>query len=128
MVSGSARDTIYPLVCVALSTAVSVPSSAAQPAAAVARGESVARDVCSACHLATSDQQPRRLPGDAPSFTEIANRPATSLKSLRKFIATTHWDMKSMPPSMPNPMLTDSQVSDVSHYIMSLRTAAAGSK
>ncbi|HXW75506.1 MAG TPA: cytochrome c [Steroidobacteraceae bacterium] len=92
----------------------------------MARGADIARNVCSACHLATSDQEPRQRPPEAPSFTEIANRPETNLKSLRKFIATTHWDMKTMPPTMPNPMLTNSQVSDVSHYIMSLRTASAG--
>jgi mono/diheme cytochrome c family protein len=125
-VSRSARRTVCCLVCAALSTVVSVSPRAAEPASAIARGEDIARNVCSACHLATSDQQPRRRPPEAPSFTEIANRPETSLKSLHKFIATTHWDMKSMPPTMPNPMLTDAQVSDVSHYIMSLRTAAAG--
>ena len=78
--------------------------------------------------MATGDQQPRRLPAEAPSFTEVANRPDTNLKSLRKFIATTHWDMKSTPVTMPNPMLTDSQVSDVSRYILSLRSTPAGSK
>jgi mono/diheme cytochrome c family protein len=129
-VSGSARYLIFLLACALLGGAVNVPSRAAEPqaAGAVARGEGIARNVCSACHLATSDQQPRRLPAEAPSFTEIANRPDSSFKSLSTFIATTHWDMKSLPPTMPNPMLTDSQVSDVSRYILSLRTAAAGNK
>jgi mono/diheme cytochrome c family protein len=110
--------------------ALPTPSRAADPAAgtAVARGEDVARNVCSACHLATRDQPPASVPPQGPSFTDIANRPDTTLKSLRKFIATTHWDMKTLPATMPNPMLTDSQVSDVSHYILSLRTAGAGSK
>jgi mono/diheme cytochrome c family protein len=126
VVSGSLRYTICFLVCAMLSIVVGVSPRAAEPASAVARGEDIARNVCSACHLATSDQEPRRRPPEGPNFTDIANRPETSLKSLRKFIATTHWDMKSMPPTMPNPMLTDAQVSDVSHYIMSLRTASTG--
>jgi len=110
--------------------AVVASSGAAEPAesGAVARGEQVARNVCSACHVATRDQPPGNVPAQGPSFTDIANRPDTSLKSLRHFIATTHWDMKTLPATMPNPMLTDSQVSDVSHYILSLRTAGAGSK
>jgi len=103
---------------------------AAQPAAsaAVARGADIARNVCSACHQATSDQLPRArgLPDLGPPFTEIASRPDTSYKSLCHFIAKTHWDLKSLPPTMPNPMLTESQVSDVAHYIMSLRAAPAG--
>ena len=128
MVNGAARYTVYSFICVALSAVVGVPPRAGEPPAAVARGADVARNVCSACHLATSDQPPGRLAAEAPSFSEIANRPETNLKSLRKFIATTHWDMKSTPVTMPNPMLTDSQVSDVSNYIMSLRTPAAGGK
>jgi len=119
---------IWLFICAALSGVVGAPPHAGEPRAAVARGADIARNVCSACHKATSDQQPWRLPPEAPSFAEIANRPETSLKSLRKFIATTHWDMKSTPVTMPNPMLTDSQVSDVSNYIMSLRTPAAGGK
>jgi mono/diheme cytochrome c family protein len=97
---------------------------AAAPAegSAAARGESIARMVCSACHVVASDQSARHLPAEAPSFIEIANRPATNQQALQKFIATTHWDMKSVPVTMPSPMLTDQQVRDVAHYILSLRS------
>lgn len=106
---------------------ISAVHAGAPPAgSAIARGESVARMVCSACHLATSDQAPRHLPAEAPSFSEIANRPGTNEQALRKFIATTHWDFKSTPITMPNPMLTDEQVRDIARYILSLRSPQPG--
>lgn len=126
MVSGAVGIRFSIFVAIALS--VGTQLRAAEPAAAVARGEDIARNVCSACHVASSGQQGQSPIAEAPPFTAIANRPETTYRSLHHFIATTHWDMKTLPPTMPNPMLTDSQVSDVSHYIMSLRTAAPGKK
>jgi mono/diheme cytochrome c family protein len=108
------------LLCLSGVTAVHAGDPPAGSAAA--RGESIARMVCSACHVVASDQPPGRLPAEAPRFSEIANRPGTNEQALRKFIATTHWDMKSVPVTMPNPMLTDEQVRDVSRYILSLRS------
>jgi hypothetical protein len=40
---------------------------------------------------------------------------------LQHFIATTHWDMKSVPMSMPAQMLTKEERVAVSRYILSLR-------
>ncbi len=114
------------LVCVLASGAPHAGGAPADPA--LARGESVARMVCSACHLVAGDQPPRHLPAEAASFSEIANRPGTNEKALRKFIATTHWDFKSVPITMPNPMLSDEQVREVSRYILSLRSPPPGSK
>lgn len=88
----------------------------------VARGEQLARQQCSACHVVASDQELpplRRLP--TPSFYDIANRPKTSEKSLEHFIGTTHWDMKTVPMTMPDQMLTKDEKVAVSRYILSLR-------
>jgi mono/diheme cytochrome c family protein len=101
-----------------LCTAASEP--ARDPVAA--RGEQLARVQCSACHVVASDQALpplRQLP--TPSFDEIANRPKTSEKSLQRFIATTHWDMKSVPMTMPAQLLTKEETAAVSRYILSLR-------
>jgi mono/diheme cytochrome c family protein len=88
----------------------------------VARGEHLARLICSACHVVAVDQEfPPLLRQPTPSFSEIANRPDTSAKSLQKFISTTHWDEKTLPMHMPNPMLTDEQLRAVTRYILSLR-------
>ncbi|MFI4868249.1 MAG: c-type cytochrome [Steroidobacterales bacterium] len=100
-----------------------VCASAGEPARdLVARGEQLARQQCSACHVVASDQDLpplRQLP--TPSFYQIANRPKTSEKSLEQFIGTTHWDMKTVPMSMPDQMLTKDEKVAVSRYILSLR-------
>jgi mono/diheme cytochrome c family protein len=88
----------------------------------VARGEQLARQQCSACHVVASDQELpplRRLP--TPSFYEIANRPKTTWQSLEHFIGTTHWDMKTVPMTMPDQLLTKDERAAVSRYILSLR-------
>ncbi|HYM42877.1 MAG TPA: c-type cytochrome [Steroidobacteraceae bacterium] len=98
-------------------------SAAAPPAAAdVARGEHIARLICSACHVVAVDQEyPPMLRQAAPAFGEIAGRPGVTTDSLARFIATTHWDVDRLPMSMPNPLLTQSETRAVSHYILSLR-------
>ncbi len=88
----------------------------------VARGEHIARLICSACHVVATDQEyPPILKEAAPAFTEIANRPGVSSESLQRFITTTHWDVDKLPMSMPNPMLTRSEAQAVARYILSLR-------
>ncbi|HXZ60067.1 MAG TPA: c-type cytochrome [Steroidobacteraceae bacterium] len=88
----------------------------------LARGEHIARLVCSACHVvATAQEYPPLLNKATPSFAEIANRPGVSAESLRRFITTTHWDVDKLPMSMPNPMLSPADVQAVSRYILSLR-------
>lgn len=88
----------------------------------VARGEHIARLVCSACHIVAKDQEfPPILDTPGPSFLDIANRPATTQRSLRHFITTTHWDMRALPMTMPNPMLTPEDTRAVASYIVSLR-------
>ena len=57
----------------------------------------------------------------APRFDDIANRPDTTEKSLRKFIVATHWDGETIPMTMPKPDLTKQQVVALSRYIISLR-------
>lgn len=87
----------------------------------VARGEYLARFVCSACHEVTADQQfPPTLSPPAPSFVDIANRPGTTAKRIRRFILTTHWDMKTEPVRMPDPKLRPEDASALAAYIMSL--------
>ena len=90
------------------------------------RGEHLARVVCSACHVVASDQEfPPLLIHPAPSFSDIANRPDTTQKSLRHFIMTTHWDETTIPMTMPNPLLPPEDVTAVTRYILSLRKPGA---
>ena len=88
----------------------------------VAQGHQVALYVCSTCHVAASDQPfPPLLEQKTPSFVEIANRPGVTAASLERFIASTHWDQKTIPMSMPDVMLTAEQRRQVARYILSLK-------
>lgn len=90
--------------------------------AAAARGEHIARLVCSACHEVASDQEYSPiLTKPAPAFSDIANRPGTSMESLQRFIVGTHWDVNALPMTMPNPMLSRDEARAVARYIVSLR-------
>ena len=89
----------------------------------VARGEQLARVVCSACHVVAKDQEiPPLLAKPAPPFLSIANRPGTTADSIAHFVSSTHWDFETLPMKMPDLMLTKSEATAVSRYIMSLRT------
>lgn len=85
-------------------------------------GREIALKICSACHaVAPAQEFSPLLNPPAPSFAAIANRTESTRASLRHFVATTHWDEKTLPLTMPNPSLTDSQITDVVAYILSLR-------
>ncbi|MGP0089557.1 MAG: hypothetical protein ACLPKB_06305 [Xanthobacteraceae bacterium] len=88
----------------------------------VVAGRDLALLVCSICHIVAADQRfAPRLEQRTPSFEEIANRPNTSAGSLRQFVTTTHWDGRTIPMTMPDPMLVEYQISQVTSYILSLR-------
>jgi len=88
----------------------------------LARGEHIARFECSACHVVAKDQEfPVLLTDPAPAFSVIANRPATSAKTLQNFITATHWDMRTIPMSMPNANLSKQDIAAVTRYILNLR-------
>jgi mono/diheme cytochrome c family protein len=99
-----------------------VISSTEANADGVAAGRELALEVCSVCHDVGAHQQfAPRLGQPTPSFVEIANNPKTTAESLRKFITTTHWDERTIPITMPDPMLAGDQIPDVISYILSLR-------
>ena len=97
---------------------------------ALERGEHVARLVCSACHVVAANQEfPPLLNPPAPSFMEIADRPGSSVRNVRHFVLTTHWNPPyDLPLRMPDLKLLGSQADDVGRYLMSLRTAVDSSK
>ena len=96
--------------------------NATSPMSQVRRGERVAQEQCSACHLVAKKQQYLPLlKQPAPSFQSIADRPETSELRLREFLATTHWDQKTLPITMPNPHLSNADGTVVIRYILSLR-------
>ena len=117
------RSSAFLIVALLSGPACAQSRATPEHAALIERGAHIARTVCAYCHWVAKDQQtPPRLVQRTPDFVDIANRPNTSAKTLRRFIATTHWDEKSAPVTMPTPMLTEDDVQAVSRYILSLRT------
>jgi len=87
----------------------------------VNKGHQLAAEVCSVCHLAAPDQEhlPLLRP-PAPPFEKIAQRKDIDADYLRKFLTTTHRDLKTN-KGMPNPILANFQITEVTAYILSLR-------
>ncbi len=108
----------------AWSLAAFAEHAGASPAAR--QGQAIAETICSNCHSVAPDQPATLEVSPAPpSFAEIADDPKTTAQSLRRFIATTHWDARTLPMTMPNPMLLDQDSAQVAAYILSLRSPAA---
>jgi mono/diheme cytochrome c family protein len=81
-------------------------------AADVAKGRSLAQNVCSQCHGITAHQAGWT---NAPSFAEIASKPTTTPASLEAVIARPH------PKMSPSAQRTPSEAADLAAYILSLR-------
>lgn len=92
-------------------------SDQTSPAAAqmdsVGRGRAVAENVCSACHAVGPGQVSSPNP-NAPTFEHVANTPGMTARALSVWMRSPH-------PTMPNYVLTQGQIDDVSAYLESLR-------
>lgn len=78
--------------------------------------------LCLACHIVAPNQEfTPILQTPPPSFEEIANRPTTTQKSIIDFLKRTHWDGKTIPITMSDPMLLADQRVDLARYILSMR-------
>jgi mono/diheme cytochrome c family protein len=78
-----------------------------------AAGLQLARDVCAECHEVERGNPGMSLLG-APSFQEVAERPAVTALGLRVFLRTPH-------AAMPDLILDDDQTEDIIAYILSLQ-------
>lgn len=87
-------------------------------------GEYVALQLCSYCHVVSEDRRYRPDAGpDGPTFAAIAADPSVSAKTLRRFLAKTHWDERTLPVTMPQLLLTSDETEDVVAYILKDRKA-----
>jgi mono/diheme cytochrome c family protein len=78
-----------------------------------AEGKRIAASTCKSCHQI--DVQPRDSTNDpVPSFQAIAAMPSTTMLAINVFLRTSH-------NVMPNIRLTETQITDISAYILSLR-------
>ncbi|HLY55493.1 MAG TPA: cytochrome c [Stellaceae bacterium] len=89
----------------------------------VEAGKRLSLNICGACHIVVPDQPlPPILNPPATSFSVIANRPSTTADSLRRYIAKLH-PKTTGPREMPDPELSDDQVTDVASFVLTLRKA-----
>jgi len=89
------------------------PSAQAQNSFEVRQGRAFAQRVCSGCHgIVLGATSPA---AGAPNFYTVAGTPGMSPLALRVALETPHH-------SMPNLMLTADELSNVTAYIMSLRS------
>jgi len=91
---------------------LAAPAAGADEIGSPARGETLAREVCAACHaVARGEVSPDP---DATAFADIADLVSTTRQSLFVFLNTTH-------PTMPNLILDREESDDLIAYILSLR-------
>ena len=104
-----------------ITLAMPIQSYAGEPAA----GKAIAVAICSACHsIGAHDPGPVAAERRGPDFLSIAARPELARAWLRHFLKTTNARRDTL-PGMPNPNLTEDQISDVVEYLMALRADQA---
>ena len=96
------------------------PAAAAQPLARadahvrdVSAGRRLAHALCTHCHVVEAGKPASALT-PAPVFPWIAKRPGTTETSITVWLSTSH-------PRMPNILLSDAEIRQLSAYITSLR-------
>ena len=84
-------------------------------------GRDIALKLCATCHVVAEDQESAPLlKPPAPSFAEIAARPATNEASLREFLGKPHSEARRT-SKMPLFTLGEFQIAPLVAYIESLR-------
>lgn len=106
-----------------LQAAVPLTAAAQQPAEVgdAASGRIFAEEVCAECHAVERGEglmeDPPPLPfepGVALAFEDIANTPGVNARALIVWLTSTH-------PNMPNLILDEEALRDVTAYILSLK-------
>lgn len=103
-------------VAISVAWQPSVASGPAQPhlTPAEKRGLAFAKRRCAACHAVVADRvSPHSA---APSFQDIANRPAVTRPTLREFLRDSH-----NYPSEMKFRLEDERIEDLSEYMTTLQ-------
>ncbi len=103
-------------VCIILAAitlaAPTVPSAQAQQAGNARRGLSLARQMCSECHL-VDKAAGRSANPKAPTFKTIAETPGLTSAALNSVLQTSH-------RTMPNIVIKGADAKDIVAYILSL--------
>jgi mono/diheme cytochrome c family protein len=107
------RSFLPPILTLGLMAISGIGLAHAQGIGDPADGQRIAASTCSSCHQI--DVQSRDSTNDpVPSFQAIAAMPSMTMLSINVFLRTSH-------NVMPNIRLTETQITDISAYILSLR-------
>lgn len=108
------RGRIWSMVIPLLFLGACLPANAAtsQEIFDVTAGDRLAHTLCNNCHVV--DAGPVNRDDPVPSFTWTANKPGASATSITVWLSISH-------QRMPNVILTDDEIRQLSAYIMSLR-------
>jgi len=82
------------------------------PSDSATTGHRLAEAWCQNCHAIEAAGAGTR--GGAPDFAAVANRPSTTVLSLKVFFKTSH-------NRMPNLIIAPDQAEDLANYILSLK-------
>jgi mono/diheme cytochrome c family protein len=107
------RSFLPPILTLGLMTISGIGLAHAQGAGDPADGQRVAASTCSSCHQ-IDVQRRDSTNAPVPSFQAIAAMPSTTMLSINVFLRTSH-------NVMPNIQLTETQITDIGAYILSLR-------
>ncbi len=88
----------------------------------VVQGQRLAVLICANCHVVPNQRGVPLLRPPASSFEEIAQRSYITSDWIRNFLRTTHRDELS-PSGMPDPMLIDQHINQITAYLMSIKAA-----
>ena len=80
-------------------------------------GRAFAQETCTKCHAIGSDGKAISPNKAAPTFRSVAGMSTTTPLGLRVFLSTPH-------PTMPNLILSKTEMDNVIAYILSLRAEA----
>jgi mono/diheme cytochrome c family protein len=90
------------------------PGALAQQAGDALAGATLARQVCAVCHALPNESRSPRA--DAPTFPVIARTPGLTALALTVALQSSH-------RKMPDLVLSQQEINDVSAFILSLRSA-----
>ena len=111
------RAALYLCAAISALAGVAVAAPVGSDEGDVRAGRSFAGRHCVQCHEIGNAPTPSAMFKKGPAFRDIANKSTTTPLALRVFLTTPH-------PTMPNLILSRTEIDNIVAYIMSLRPPA----
>lgn len=94
---------------------VGAPAASQAASGDAAKGQALAKRLCSNCHIIGEEAAAATVSADVPSFKSIADLPDQSPERIAGRIVVPH-------PPMPQIDVTRNEIRDLAAYIMSLKS------